>query len=384
MARSVAAMSSRVAGQHGPAERALALAEQRPDVGGDEAGEVEGPGVPGQFGLAADGVAVVEHLGSGVEEADHGGHVHGHGLAGPAGEARRVFGPQRGHVLEGHAVRQVAERVVGRGLVGDDVDGSAALEQGGEDVGGVAEQADGQRLSRVPGGDGAADGVVDVMGLLVQVTVLDPPGDPGLVAFDADDHAAVHGHGQRLGAAHAAQAGGQRDRAGQRAAEALVRDGGERLVGALQDALGADVDPGARGHLAVHGQAELLQAAELLPGGPLRDQVGVGDEHARGPFVGAEHADRLAGLDQQRLVVLELLQVLDDRVVGIPAAGGAAGAAVDDELVGMFCHLGIEVVHQHAHRRFLRPSLAAALRAARRAHRFVAHHDLIMAGRKSR
>jgi hypothetical protein len=185
----------------------------------------------------------------------------------------------------------------------------ACGEQLREDVGGVAEQADRQRLPPVVAGDGPADRVVDAGGLLVQVAALDPAGDPGLVALDADDHAAVHGHGQRLRPAHAAEPAGQRDRAGQGAAEALGRDRGERLVGALQDALGADVDPGARGHLAVHGQAELLEAAELLPGGPLRDQVGVGDQHPRRPLVGAQHADRLARLDQQRLVVREACSV---------------------------------------------------------------------------
>ena len=205
---------------------------------------------------------------------------------------------------------QVGERVVGRGLVGDDVDGRVVLEQLREDVGGVAEQADrqGSLLSRASVALLIAS--FDVLGLLVEVAELDAAGDPGLVALDADDHAAVHGHGQRLGAAHAAQAAGQGDRAFERAAEAFGRDGGERLVGALQDALGADVDPGAGRHLAVHGQAEVLQAAELLPGRPLRDQVGVGDEHAGGPLVRSHDADGLAGLDEERLVVLEVLQGL--------------------------------------------------------------------------
>ena len=250
-----------------------------------------------------------------------------------------------------------------RGLVGDDVDGGIACEQGREHVGGVAEQADGLWVALVFRGCRAADGVVDVVRLLVEVAVLDPPGDPGLVALDADDHAAVHRDGQRLRAAHAAQPGGQRDRAGQGSAKAFGRDRGERLVGALQDALGADVDPRPGGHLAVHGQAELLQAAELLPGRPLRDQVGVGDEHPRGPFVRSQDTDGLAGLDQQGLVVLEVLERFDDRGVGVPAPGGAAGTAVDDELVRMFGHLRVEVVHQHPHRGFLRPALAAALRA---------------------
>ena len=235
------------------------------------------------------------------------------------------------------------------------------------------------------GGGGSSYRVVHILGLLVEVAELDAAGDTRLVALDADDYAAVHRHGQRLGAAHATQAAGQRDRAFERTAEALGRDRRERLVGALQDALGADVDPGTGGHLAVHGQAELLQAAELLPGGPLRDQVGVGDEHARGPLVCSQDPDGLAGLDQERLVVLEVLQGPDDRRVGVPAAGGATGAAVDDELVGVFGHLGVEVVHEHAHGRFLRPPFAGSLGAARRVNRFVAgDHVPIMAGRLPR
>ena len=251
------------------------------------------------------------------------------------------------------------------GLVGDDVDRGAHGQHPGQQLGGVAEQADGQRLARVPGRGGPAQRVVHAVGGHVQVAVLDPAGDPGRVAVDDDGHAAVHGHRERLGAAHAAQPGGQRDRAGQRPAEPLGGHGRERLVGALQDALGADVDPRPGGHLAVHGQAERLQAAELLPGGPLRDQVGVGDEHPRRPFVGAHHPDRLARLDQQGLVALEVVQGAHDRVVGRPAAGRAARAAVHDELVGMLGHLGIEVVHQHPHGRLLRPALAGQGGAAR-------------------
>ena len=54
-----------VAGQRHPAERPLALAEERPDVGGDEAGIVEGALVAAVPRLAADVVAVVEDLGAG-------------------------------------------------------------------------------------------------------------------------------------------------------------------------------------------------------------------------------------------------------------------------------------------------------------------------------
>ena len=252
-----------------------------------------------------------------------------------------------------------------RGLVGDDVDRRAHGQHAGKQFRRVPEQADGQRLARVPGRGRPAQRVVHVVRRLVQVAVLDPAGDPRRVAVDDDRHPAVHGHREGLRPAHAAQPGGQRDRPGQRSAEPLRGHGRERLIGALQDALGADVDPRPGGHLAVHGQAEGLQAAEFLPGGPLRDEVGVGDEDPRRPFVGAHHADRLARLDQQGLVALQVLQGAHDRVVGRPAAGRAARAAVHDELVGVLGDLGIEVVHQHPHGRFLRPAPAGQGGAAR-------------------
>ena len=143
---------------------------------------------------------------------------------------------------------------------------------------------------------------------------------------------------------------------------------GEGLVGALQDALRADVDPRAGRHLAVHGEAQRVQAAKLVPVVPVAHQVGVGDQHARRPLVGLKHADRLARLHQQRLVVLQPLEGGHDGVEGLPVARRLAGAAVDDQVLGTFGDLGVEVVHQHAHRGLLLPALAAQLCASRRAH----------------
>ena len=188
--------------------------------------------------------------------------------------------------------------------------GGAAAQQLGDDLGGVAEQADRAAAAARRG-----------------------PRPPSRSASSRSSAAYVAGSGGRPGGRSGTgrrrrqiatppfmvtasgcappmppQPAGQRDGAGQRAAEPLGGDGGERLVGALQDALGADVDPRAGGHLAVHGQAERLQPAELLPVGPVGDEVGVGDEHPGRPLVGAEDADRLAGLDEQGLVALQVLQ----------------------------------------------------------------------------
>ena len=100
----------------------------------------------------------------------------------------------------------------------------------------------------------------------------------------------------------------------------LARALGEGLVGALDDPLRGDVDPRAGGHLAVHRQARPLQLAELLPGRPVGDEHGVHDQDPRGLAGGAEDADRLAALDQEGLVVLELPQLADDGVERLPAA----------------------------------------------------------------
>ena len=54
----------RIARQRDPAERALALAEQRADVGGQEAGVGERAVEAAELGLGAQAVAVVEHLGA--------------------------------------------------------------------------------------------------------------------------------------------------------------------------------------------------------------------------------------------------------------------------------------------------------------------------------
>ncbi len=84
--------------------------------------------------------------------------------------------------------------------------------------------------------------------------------------------------------------------------------------------------------------------------------------------MGLHHADGAAGLDEHRLVLLEGAQGADHRVEGAPVAGGLAGAAVDDELVGVFGDLGVEVVLEHPQGGFLLPSQGAQFRTAGRSY----------------
>ena len=69
---------------------------------------------------------------------------------------------------------------------------------------------------------------------------------------------------------------------------------GKGLKRALHDALRADVDPTARGHLAIHYQAAAFELMKVIPVGPGSDQIGIRNQHARRIFVRAKHADRLS------------------------------------------------------------------------------------------
>ena len=180
----------------------------------------------------------------------------------------------------------------------------AAPHQLGHDVGGVAEQADRQRLALGARPLDHRQRLVEVVRLRVEVAGLQPHLDARRLALDRQHRGPRHGGGERLRAAHAAEPGGENPFARQTAAVVTPAELGEGLVGALHDALRADVDPRARGHLAVHHQARAIELVEMVERRPVRHQVGVGDQHARRIRVGAEDADRLARLHQQGLVVL--------------------------------------------------------------------------------
>ena len=264
--------------------------------------------------------------------------------------------------VSGHVA---VERIVRRGLVGHQVEVHAAPEQLGKDLGGVADDAHAERSLLFDGALHPTHGVVEVVGELVEVARLESSLRPRRVDLHAEEGGPGHGRGERLRAAHATEAGREDGPAAQVVrAEVLAARGAEGLVGALQDALRADVDPRAGGHLPIHHQAACLEVAKDLPGGPVGHEVGVGDEHARGIGMAAQDTDRLAALHQQRLVVAEGLERGDDPFERRPVAGGLPRSAVDDQILGSFRHLRVEVVHQHAHGRFLHPALARERRTA--------------------
>ena len=356
----------RIARERRPAERSRAATEERPDELGHETRDLERLAHAAEVGhLAAQVVAVVEGDRAPRLQREHRLDVRAHRV-----EHRRlvplgILLPHHRGRLERVSTGDVAEaQVVRRRLVGDDVGRDAAAHELGHDVGDVADEPDRERGALRLRIEHQLQRLVEVRLQPVAVPLLHPAADALGIHVDTEEGGAVHGRGERLRATHAAESAGDDQPPGERAAEVLPRALGEGLVGALQDPLRADVDPAAGRHLAVHREPHRLEAAELVPGGPARHQVRVGDEDPRRLVVGAKDADRLAALHQQGLVVAEPAQGLDDLLEAGPVACRLAAAAVDDQVLGALGHRRIEVVLQHPEGGLLVPAAAGDDRAA--------------------
>src|SRR5206468_12869110 len=77
----------------------------------------------------------------------------------------------------------------------------------------------------------------------IQVVRLQTALDTSGVGLHGEADAFVHRRGERLRAPHPAESAGEYDPATQRIPEMPCCDGGERLIGALENPLRADVDP---------------------------------------------------------------------------------------------------------------------------------------------
>ena len=135
----------------------------------------------------------------------------------------------------------------------------------------------------------------------------------------------------------------------------------ESLERSLDNSLRADINPRTRGHLPVHHQPRALEFVELLPVRPMPHKVRIRNQHSRRVIVRLEHANWLSRLHQQRLIILQLPQCRDDRMVSLPTPRRTPGAAVHHKVFGALSNLFIQIVHQHAHGSFLRPAFASDL-----------------------
>ena len=360
----------RITGQRDPAERTHATAEQRPDAGGDESRKREGVHHALFEGDLADVVAVVERGHAHLVELQHRLDVPGDGCAGGVLQALRIAGLGVLPLCHAPARWQVAiYQIVRGGLIGDEVRphpaGASAQAQPGKHFGRVAEQPDGDGFPLAHGFADHRQGFVERGGLAVEVAGTQAEIDSALLALHREHAGAGERPGQRLRPAHPAQARREDPAAGEIAAVVLAAYLAEGFVGALDDALRADVDPGSGGHLPVHHQSLAVQLVEVVPVRPVRDQVRVGDQYARCVGMGAEHPHRLAGLDQKRFVLVQGAQSGEDLVEAFPVARSAADAAVHHQIFRPLGNFRIQVVLQHPVGGFDRPCLASQCGSAR-------------------
>src|SRR5581483_1096663 len=97
----------------------------------------------------------------------------------------------------------------------------------------------------------------------------------------------------------------------------------------------------------------------------MSDEVRVRDQNPRGIFVCLENSDRFSRLDEQCLIIVEILERRNDRVISLPTSRRSPGSAVHDKIFWMLRNLLIEVVHEHAHGSFLLPPFTGNLITAR-------------------
>ncbi len=199
-----------------------------------------------------------------------------------------------------------------RGLIGDDVRfwpaRPGAFHQLRQDLGGIAQQPDRNRFFRRGRFADQRQRLIQRGGFVIYIAGTQAEIDARLLTLNRQHTGPGQNARQRLRAAHAAQPGGEDPASAEVVVVVLTSRFHEGFVGALHDALRADIDPGTGGHLAVHHQTRFIQLMEVIPGRPVRHQIGVCQQHAGCIRVGAEDADRLAALDQQGFIRLQCPQ----------------------------------------------------------------------------
>ena len=98
---------------------------------------------------------------------------------------------------------------MGGGLVGDHIRDHTADDHFGVDLGGVADERDGERLPFFAGFLHQGHGFFQVIDHAVHVADIQAAFGAGRIHFHDQANAFVHGDGQGLCAAHAAQTGGE-------------------------------------------------------------------------------------------------------------------------------------------------------------------------------
>ncbi len=158
---------------------------------------------------------------------------------------------------------------MGCGLVGHHIGDDAALGDFRIDIGGIADKADRQRAALGLRGGDHLQRRIEIGGDHFEITDLLALARAFRIDVNGEDRGTGHAACERLRTAHATEPGGQHEAPSEGAAEATFGDAHEDLVGALNDALRADILPGAGRESAPADQALALEFVEDLGLRPL-------------------------------------------------------------------------------------------------------------------
>ena len=149
----------------------------------------------------------------------------------------------------------VAVRIMRWRLVGDDIRHHSAYDEFGIDVGGVGDEAYGLGFVLVQCLLDQGHRFLQVFHQHIHVRGFQATLSAGRIYLHNEPHTVVHGDGQGLSPAHSPKAGAEHELALQAGLEMRLGRCAEGLIGALEYALRADVDPAPGSHLAVHHEA---------------------------------------------------------------------------------------------------------------------------------
>src|SRR5690349_3152708 len=149
------------------------------------------------------------------------------------------------------------------GLIGQNIRNNPALHHLRQNVSAISNQPDRKRFSILASLFDHRKRFIERTRNLVAVTALQTFLDSCWVNFDAEKERAIHGCGERLGAAHSAEPTGYNEFAFQRSAKMFSTRLGKGFESSLHNSLAADVNPRTSGHLPVHRQAKPFEPIEL-------------------------------------------------------------------------------------------------------------------------
>ena len=175
--------------------------------------------------------------------------------------------------------RHVVHEVVRWSLIGDDVGDAFSLEQFAGYGCAVFHDADADRFPLFQTIVNPFECFIE--GIRCPVKIAFTPLVLGLfwINLGDEDASIIHCSRKGLRSAHIAKPGRENPFSSQAGClEMFPCASAEGFVGALQDALGTDINPASGSHLSVHGEPHQVQLVEVFLCGMAGDKVGVGDD----------------------------------------------------------------------------------------------------------